>query len=162
MTQTDVSFSIVIKSFLILVIVTLALPSLSFATPALVLSGASGPPTSNILVSGSGFAASTAIDIYFDSIDLTLAVTNSTGSFTNIAIEAPSDSAPGNHWVTGVARGSSGSAAQAPFLVRTNWMSFQYSSRHKGFNPYENVLGPGNVGSIDVDWKFTTDRKSVV
>ena len=37
--------------------------------------------TTNLYVSGSGFPASTEVNIYFDTTDLALAVTNSTGSY---------------------------------------------------------------------------------
>ncbi len=52
-----------------------------FAQPAVTLSVKAGPPTTNLSVSGSGFPASTAVDIYFDTTDLALTVTNSSGSY---------------------------------------------------------------------------------
>src|ERR1019366_4320747 len=57
--------------------------------PAVTLSVKAGPPTTNLSVSGSGFPASTAIDIYFDTTDLALTVTNSSGSFSGIKILVP-------------------------------------------------------------------------
>ena len=47
-------------------------------------------------------------------------------------------------------------AAQAKFTVNTNWSQYRYSSLHKGSNPYENVLNPGNVGTMDQAWHYTT------
>jgi hypothetical protein len=52
-----------------------------FAQPAVTLSVKAGPTTTNLSVSGSGFPASTAVDIYFDTTDLALTVTNSSGSY---------------------------------------------------------------------------------
>jgi outer membrane protein assembly factor BamB len=128
----------------------------SAAGVTLTLSITSGPPTTNLLVSGGGFPASTAVDIYFDTTDVALAVTSAMGAFSGIALKVPAAAVPGTHWVTGVARGTSGKAAQASFLVQTNWAQFQYSNLHKGVNPFENVLSPTTVGSIDLDWSYAT------
>jgi outer membrane protein assembly factor BamB len=128
----------------------------SAAGVTLTLSSTSGPPTSNLLVSAGGFPASTAVDIYFDTTDVALAVTSGTGAFSGIALKVPASAVPGTHWVTAVARGTSGKAAQASFLVQTNWAQFHYSVLHKSVNPYENVLSPTTVGSIGLDWSFTT------
>ena len=59
------------------------------------------------------------------------------------------------HWVTAVGR-DSGLAAQAKFTVNTNWSQYRYSSLHKGSDPFENVLNPGNVGDMDQAWHYTT------
>ena len=144
------------RQFAATCIVVLAYCALAFAAPAVTLSATSGPPTTSLLISASGFPASTAVDIYFDSTDMALAVTNGSGSFSNIGLVVPTWAIPGTHWISGVARGSSGAAAQKSFTVRTNWSQYQGSSRHKGLNSFENVLGSWNVGNIDVDWKFAT------
>jgi outer membrane protein assembly factor BamB len=115
-----------------------------------------GPPTTMLQVSGAGFPVTTAVDIYFDTTDVALAVTNSTGAFSGITIQAPTSAVPGTHWVSAVARGTSGTAAQSSFTVQTNYTQFHYSQLHKGKNPYENVLSTTNVGSIDVDWSYAT------
>ncbi len=139
--------------FLVCTAVSL-LAGLCFSQAKVSLSPLSGPPTTNVLVSGSGFAASAAIDIYFDTTDLALAVTGSTGSFSKIAIQVPASALPGTHTVTAVAR-SSGAAAQKAFLVRTNWAQFRFTPRHKSRNLFENVLSPATVGGIDLHWSFT-------
>src|SRR5579863_1313337 len=138
---------------------TIGLSSVRTASAAgvtLTLSSTAGPPTSNLLVSAGGFPASIAVDIYFDTTDVALAVTSGTGAFSGIALKVPASAVPGSHWVTAVARGTSGKAAQASFLVQTNWAQFHYSVLHKSLNPYENVLSPTTVGSISLDWSFTT------
>jgi outer membrane protein assembly factor BamB len=128
----------------------------SAVTVTVTLSPNSGAPSTNLQVAGGGFPASVAVDIYFDTTDMALAVTGATGAFSGIAIKVPASAVPGTHWVTAVARGTSGKAAQAAFSVQTNWAQFQYSALRKGSNPYENVLSPTTVGSIDVDWIYTT------
>jgi hypothetical protein len=100
----------------------------SAVTVTVTLSPNSGPPATNLQVAGGGFPASIAVDIYFDTTDVALAVTGATGAFSGIAIKVPASAVPGTHWVTAVARGTSGKAAQAAFTVQTNWAQFQYSA----------------------------------
>jgi outer membrane protein assembly factor BamB len=131
------------------------LVAMTSAQPSLKLSATSGPPTTNLTVSGTGFADSSLIDIYFDTIDMVLAASSATGGFSGIALQIPSAAQPGTHWVTAVVR-SSGSAAQKSFLVQTNWTEFGFTSKDKRNNPYENTLSPSTVGSLDLHWTFTT------
>jgi hypothetical protein len=139
----------------------LLLAGLCFSQPKVGLSPSSGPPTTNVLVSGSGFAASAAIDIYFDTTDLALAVTGSTGSFSKIAIQVPASALPGTHTVTAVAR-SSGAAAQKTFLVQTNWSQFRFTPRHKGRNLYENVLSPATATRGEAPMQINTTHREDV
>jgi outer membrane protein assembly factor BamB len=117
-----------------------------------------GPPTTPLQVSGAGFPVTTAVDIYFDTTDVALAVTNASGAFSGISIQVPSAAVPGSHWVTAVAEGTSGKAAQESVTVQTNWSQFHYSALHRGRNPYENVITPTTVATIDLDWTFTTGK----
>jgi len=64
-------------------------------------------PNTTTLVSGSGFSAAADVDIYFDTSDLALAVTDDTGSFAEIALRVPASALPGKHTVT--AKDSTGS-----------------------------------------------------
>ena len=41
----------------------------------------SGPPTTKLNVSGSGFSPNSAVDIYFDTTDEILVITDGTGAF---------------------------------------------------------------------------------
>src|SRR6266567_3062676 len=82
----------------------LLLAGLCYSQPTVGLSPSSGPPTATVVVSGSSFPTSAAIDIYFDTTDLALAVADSTGSFSQIAIQVPASALPGTHTVTAVAR----------------------------------------------------------
>ena len=124
-------------------------------TPGLVLSRSTGPPTATVTVSGAGFGAFEAVDVYFDTTDQMLAAARSAGTFGPITVQVPASAVPGTHYLTAVGR-LSGLSAQAAFTVQTDWPAFHYSARHKGSNPSENVLNPGNVTGIDRDWSFTT------
>ena len=130
-------------------------PGAAATTAHVKLSPTSGEPSSTVTVSGSGFGAQEAVDVYFDTTDEALTVTSATGGFHGVTVSVPASAVPGTHWVTAVGR-HSGLAAQAKFTVSTNWSQYRYSSLHKGSNPYENVLNPGNVGDIDQAWQFTT------
>jgi outer membrane protein assembly factor BamB len=113
-----------------------------------------GPPTTAVAISGTKFGRTEAVDVYFDSTDLLLAVTNSSGSFSQ-SLDVPTSAQPGTHWVTAVGR-VSGLAAQASFLVQTNWSMFHYNLQHSGYNPFENTLNPGNVAGLNQAWAAPT------
>jgi len=81
-----------------------AFPVLSFAQPAVSLSQPEGPPTTSVSVSGSGFDAYTAVDIYFDTTDQALTTTDGSGSFSGIGIRVPTKALLGPHWVSAVER----------------------------------------------------------
>ena len=130
-------------------------PGGAAVTPHVKLSLTTGPPTSTVTVSGSGFGAREAVDVYFDTTDEALAVTSTSGGFHGVTVSVPASAVPGTHWVTAAGR-HSGLAAQTAFTVNTNWAQYRYSSLHKGSNPYENVLNPGNVGDIDQAWHYPT------
>jgi outer membrane protein assembly factor BamB len=140
----------------VLCLLTCLLTAAVFATPAVKLSTVSGPPTTNVTISGSGFPASRLIDLYFDTTDMVLVVSSATGTFSNVRFQVPAKAQPGTHWVTAAVR-ASGLAAQKSFLVRTNWEQRGFTPNHKGLNPYENVLNPSNVGSLDLHWSFPTE-----
>jgi outer membrane protein assembly factor BamB len=113
-----------------------------------------------VTVAGAGFAPFEAVDMYFDTTDEALVIASPAGTFSGIAIGVPVSAVPGTHYLSTVGRHSA-TGAQAPFTVNTNWAQFRYSVRHKGSNPYENVLNPGNVSGIDQDWSFTTGNQVV-
>src|SRR5580704_4589982 len=84
------------------------------------LSGKSGPPTSKTRFSGTGFSPNTAVDIYFDTTDEALAITDATGAFSKIPITVDQLALPGEHWISAVQR-SNDNGAQTPFFVNTSW-----------------------------------------
>ncbi len=131
--------------------------------PTVIINPTVGPPTTKVLVSGSGFDPYAAVDIYFDLTDLALATTNGAGAFGGgslqggIAVPVPKDAVPGTHWITAVERYTV-KAAQKSFLVRTDWAQFHFEPQHRGLNPYENVLSPATVGNMDLHWSYLTEN----
>lgn len=123
----------------------------AFAVPAVTVAPAVGPPTAKTTVNGTGFAPSVLIEIYFDTTNLCLAVTNGSGAFS-CQIRVPKDAQPQQHWVTAVQR-YTGTAAQKPFTVRTDWAQFHgRNAAHIGRNPFENTINAANVGDLDTLW----------
>lgn len=134
----------------------LLLCGIASAAPSITLSKKTGPPTSGIAVSGRGFRPNVGVDIYFDTKDEALVVTNGEGKFGDAKIHAPRSARPGKHWVTALERNND-KGAQEPFLVQTNWSQFHFDLDHDGVNPYENVLNSRTVKNIDLKWKYTTN-----
>ena len=97
------------------------------AAPSITLSKKSGPPTSRILVSGRGFEPNAGVDIFFDTKDKALVVTNGNGEFHDAGIEAPRSARPGKHWVTALERNND-KGAQKSFLVQTDWSQFHFDA----------------------------------
>lgn len=137
-------------------LVCLALSILSVlpvhAIPGLTLSRRSGPPTTVLAVSGSGFQADEPVTVSFDTLALATATASSAGDVALVRIDVPKTALPGDHLVRMVGQRSN-TVAQAAFIVRTNWPMFQFSARRSGFNPYENVLNRTNVDKLAVAWK---------
>lgn len=133
----------------------LAVARTAAAAPQVTLSPASGPPTTTVAVSGTGFGAYEGVDLYFGTADRALAGTNGTGKFGPVSVTVAASAVPGTHWVSAQGR-RSGLFAQTRFTVSTDWAQFHFSGRHKGVNPYENVLSPATVPRIDENWSFPT------
>ena len=93
-----------ITSCRFLFIACLLLCGIASAAPSITLSKKSGPPTSGIRVSGRGFEPNVGVDIFFDSKDEALVVTNDKGEFHNAGAYAPRSARPGQHWVTALQR----------------------------------------------------------
>ena len=127
------------------------------ASPSITLSKKTGPPTSRILVSGRGFKPNVGVDIFFDTKDEALVVTNGKGEFDKAGIHAHRGAQPGQHWVTAMNRNDY-SGDQKAFLVQTNWSEFHF--RHNGtrLNPYENVLDAKTVKRLKLKWTYSTSR----
>jgi outer membrane protein assembly factor BamB len=111
-------------------------------------------PGTTIQILGTGFGNSTAVDVYFDSTDVALGVTSSTGVFV-VSFQIPTNAAIGQHWISAVQR-SDDVAAQQAIQITDNWSSFRYSAAHKADNYYETALNPDNVGNIDIAWSYLT------
>lgn len=119
--------------------------------PGVIVNATSGPPTSAQTLNYSGFGAYEAVDIYFDTEDVALAVASAAGA-GNLSFRLPADAIPGTHWVTAVGRRAANSA-QIIFLVRTNWSEYGYSASHQGNNYYENVLDRTTVTKLRQAWR---------
>jgi outer membrane protein assembly factor BamB len=115
------------------------------------LSPKSGPPTTKLSISGSGFSPNSAVDIYFDTTDEALVITDGTGAFAKTTLKTPASAVPGQHWMSAVQR-STGTGSQAAFTVQTNWAQQGFGPSHQGWNLYENVLNTSNVGGLDLLW----------
>jgi hypothetical protein len=115
------------------------------------LSPASGPPGSMTLVTGQGFGANETVILGFDALAVSSALTDGAGSFTK-SIQIPKGARPGAHTVS--ARGQrSGLFASAVFTVTTvEWPTFRFEPAHSGFNPFEQILTPGNVPQLSLSW----------
>lgn len=125
------------------------------AVPRVTLSPASGPPTTTVAVSGTGFGAYEGVDLYFGTKDMALAGTSRTGRFGPVSVTVPASAIPAQHWVSAQGRRTR-LFAQTPFTVRANWSQFGFSANRQGVNPYENVLSPATVPRLDENWSFAT------
>jgi hypothetical protein len=74
--------SLAMSFFAFLFIACLLLCGLASTAPSITLSKKSGPPTSQILVSGLGFEPNVGVDIFFDTTDEALGVTKPFSSYT--------------------------------------------------------------------------------
>jgi len=141
--------------FTFLLSACLLLGGLASAAPSITLSKKSGPPTSRIFVSGRGFKSHVGVDIFFDTKDKALVVTNGKGEFHDARIHAPRSARPGKHWVTALERNND-RGAQESFLVQTHWSQFHFDADGTRLNPFENVLDVKNVGRLGLRWSYIT------
>jgi outer membrane protein assembly factor BamB len=132
--------------------------TLIYITPALAqkvkAAPDSGHPTAAITVSGSKFGDLEAIDVYVDTVDTLLLVSNATGSFSG-SVTIPVTAGPGTHYVTAVGR-KSGDAAQVAFTVTTPWAEVGFGAAGLRWNPYENTVNTGNVPYLGSVWQVPT------
>jgi len=135
--------------------ITPAYGAAAAVAPAMTLSVTVGPPTQTLTVNVVGLGPTEAVDVYFGMTDLALAVSGVDGSVTLPGFVIPASAQPGQAWVTAVGR-RTGLAAQAPFLVRTDWPQLGFGPGHKGTNPYENTLTPATVGGLGRRWTSAT------
>jgi outer membrane protein assembly factor BamB len=157
------------KRFVIAIVVAAAcflLPAaatsgpLATSTTKLTLKPAVGPPTTQTKVKGVGYQAGEIVALYFDGGRVGSVLADSFGKFVK-KIAVPAAALPGYHTVEGVGQ-ASGLSARAVFLVRTDWLEGCFESGRSCFNPFENVLDPGDVGRLAVRWRAPvgTDGRS--
>jgi outer membrane protein assembly factor BamB len=127
----------------------------ALAAPVVAFAPAVGHPQGAVRVSGSGFAVNEAVDIFFDTTDAVLDVTDAAGKFGIDKIVIPANALPGDHWVTAIGR-KNGDAAHRKLVVSTAWASHGFNERGRRRNPYENVINTVTVGRLDVAWSAAT------
>jgi eukaryotic-like serine/threonine-protein kinase len=127
-------------------------PARAATAAAISLTPSVGPPTSTVVVAGTGFGPSEAVDVTFDGAFEGVGTTDPNGSFSE-GIGVPVDAPPGDHTIEAVGEGS-GLRASATFLVRTNWSQFQRDAQRLGVNRSENVLSASNVSGLALEWSF--------
>ncbi len=107
-------------------------------------------PTQTVAITGSGFAASEAVDVYLDTTDALLLVSSATGTLTG-SVTIPASAAPGPHSITAIGRRSS-DAAQHALAVSTPWLQFGYGLAHASVNPFENTLSTSTATTLGTLW----------
>ena len=125
------------------------------AAPAVSLSATTTHPQGATRVSGTGFGANEAVDIYLDQTDTLLEVTNGAGAFGPDKLTLASFAAVGDHWVTAIGR-KDGVAAHKKLVVSTAWASHGFDDRGRRRNPYEVILTATNVNRLDLAWSAAT------
>ena len=119
-------------------------------TPGVTLAPKTGHPSTAVTVTGAGFGAYTSVDVYFDTADTALAVSNGLG-VVSIQIRVPPSGQPGMHWITLDERANHYAAQQA-FTVNTNWLLPGFAAAETGANAFENTLNTSNVAELDTAW----------
>ncbi len=135
---------------LVAVLVPVSSGSAREAAATLLLSKTKAPPTALVVVGGSGFASGELIDLSLGTTSLASVEADAGGGFSQ-AVRIPAATLPGSYTLTAAGR-SSGLIVDRHFTVRTNWAQLLGSGARGGFNPYENVLDPGNVGGMVELW----------
>ncbi len=126
------------------------MPTSALAAPTVTLSTTSGSPTTSVTVTGAGFPASQAIDVFFDTGDVALATSNASGA-VSATIAIPASAQPGLHWITLEQLGTY-AAAQESFSVGTNWPAQGFGTSSRSFNPFENTIDTSNVDALFKAW----------
>ena len=142
-------------SLLLSLLIASLIPLAAAAAPRLTLSPTVGHPKNVVQIGGSGFGANEAVDLYFDTGDVLLAIANASGSLAKYKLEIPADALPGTHWITAIGR-RDGIAGQKAFTVRTDWPQFGFGLQAHHYNPYENVVSTANVNRLGVVWSAQT------
>jgi outer membrane protein assembly factor BamB len=122
----------------------------ALAAPGITLSLSATEPGASVAVTGTGFAASEAVDIYLDTTDEQLTSASATGGFSQ-ALTIPATLPAGGHNVTAVGR-TSKKAASASLLVSTNRGVQNFDGSNTANNIYEGVLTPANVSQLAPLW----------
>ncbi len=138
-------------SVLAVVVTLMVVGVVAAAAASLKLTPGSGPPGTDVTVTGSGFGAHEAVDVYLDTTARQIAVTNASGHFPGVVVTIPGSALPGTHWISAVGR-TSDVAFQKKFVVQSSWTQMGYSGARTGFNPFENVIDAAAAATLDTAW----------
>src|SRR5262245_53413486 len=147
-----------LSAAVIVVAAVLVAPGTAWATPKLVLKPTSGPPTTTVTATGTGYAGSQSVTVKFDSTVVDTTTSNASGKFTS-TFAVPATAAPGSHTIVAT-ESPSGAVARATFKVRTDWAQDGFSATRGSFNPFENTLKTGNVSGLALRWKGNVGQGS--
>ncbi|MFZ5896453.1 MAG: hypothetical protein ACOY0T_35695 [Myxococcota bacterium] len=109
------------------------------------------PPGTSVTVTGSGFAPGAEVQLTLDSEPVANAIAAIDGTI-HLEFEISLDMQPGVYMLSATSAGSSGSAR---FAVRTDFAQDGFAPNYARYNPYENVVGPDNVLSLQRRWRST-------
>lgn len=106
----------------------------------------------SIEVTGIGFGLSEGVDVFFDTTDLALRVTDARGEFS-ATIAVPKGATAGTHWVSALGR-ASGELGRVKIEVRGTaaWPQVSYDAARTAWNPEETALTPATVGGLVSRW----------
>jgi phospholipase C/outer membrane protein assembly factor BamB len=104
------------------------------------------PPASKVAVSGTGFQANEVVALDLNGQPWGSATADGTGRFSGAFLSVPGGVQPGSSLINAVGR-MSGITATQTLHVSANW-EFRYSASGGSYNPYENTIGVGNVGTL--------------
>ncbi len=122
-------------------------------TLGLLLSTQVGPPGTRVTLSGAGFGANEAVDVYTGTAAVALVVAGATGTFSLPRFVVPRTTPPGDFWVTAVGR-SSGRATQTAFTVRADWPQMGNDASGARAVPDENVITRTSAKTLGRAWVY--------
>jgi outer membrane protein assembly factor BamB len=118
---------------------------------SIILSKTSGPPTSMVIITGSGYGPTEKVLLKVDTMVVGSVITDATGNFST-SITIPASATPGKHTIFAAGL-TSHTSTHSSFLVRTDWPEQDFDSQHTAFNPYENVLSPSTASNLVLEWQ---------
>lgn len=139
-----------VVSACVAVLATLLVAASADAATTIKLAPSSGQPGAAVTVSGTGFAGSAAVDVFFGTSDVALTTSNASGA-VSFKMPIPTTAQPGPNWITLDERRTN-AAAQASFVVYTDWAQGGFSPSWRGYNPFENTVNTGNVNELSEIW----------
>ena len=119
--------------------------------PRLALLPSAGPPTTEVIIGGTGFGSSERVDLAVGDVRVGTVEASSAGRFSAQAT-VPASARPGPLLVSATGQ-TGGESAVATFTVRTDWPMLGFEPHRTSFNPYENILNPSNVGGLTLRWR---------